>query len=133
MKRWALLGIGVVLLTLVWLLLPRLRLPDAPGYTCRMEKDVFSLDMTAMNATEQSVFTLQGGDAIEVSVVHRSGELLMAITDSAGNAVYEGRNPELNGFQVNIRESGAYTVSVTGKQAEGSVSFRKRNGETTNE
>lgn len=128
-QRWVLLGVCIMLLTLGGLLLPGMQPAGAPGFTERIEAGLFSLEMTAMNETRQTAFQMQGSDAIEVSVVHRSGELMIAITDSAGSTVYEGRNPDLESFRVNVRESGDCTVSVTGKRAEGSVSFRKMNRE----
>lgn len=85
---------------------------------------MFSLGMESTNDTRKETFYLRQGDAIAVSVVYISGELEIAITDSSGNAIYEGNNPELDSFQVNIPKSDEYTISVTGKQAEGSISFQ---------
>lgn len=94
------------------------------GCTSMEEDDVFSLGMESMSETRKKTFTLEKGDAIDVSMVYIAGEIDISITDSKGNAVYEGHNPELSSFQVNIQESGDYTISVTGKQAEGSISFQ---------
>ena len=74
--------------------------------------------MESMNETRKGIYTLTKGDAIDVSVVFIAGDLDVSIMDSNGTTIYEGHNPELSNFQVNIPESGDYIISVTGKQAE---------------
>lgn len=64
-----------------------------------------------------------GGIAEYFGIDPISGELCISIGQKHQEPVYEGNNPELNHFQVNITNSGDYTISVTGKQAEGSISF----------
>ena len=39
-------------------------------------------------------------------------------------AIYEGHNPEIGGFLVNISEDDRYTMTVEGKRAKGNISFQ---------
>ena len=89
----------------------------------KVEPDFFSLGMELLNDTLEETFYLQTGDTINVDVIHISGELCISIGQKNQEPVYEGNNPELNHFRVNITNSGNYTISVIGKQAEGSISF----------
>lgn len=43
--------------------------------------------------------------------------------------VYEGHNPEIGSFMVNITEEDRYTMTVEVKQTKGSVSFQIRRSE----
>lgn len=96
---------------------------SAPGYDSRVEDDLFSVGMTRLDGEVAETFPLRAGDAIDVSVVHMGGELTLRIA-CGENMIYEGRNPKLGGFRVNIPEDGAYVITVTGRRAEGSISFR---------
>ena len=57
-------------------------------------------------------------------VIHLDGELDIYITDSSGMVVYEGHNPEIGSFLVNITEDDRYTMTVEGNRAKGSISFQ---------
>ena len=77
-----------------------------------------------MNESRSESFRLEKGMSVAVYLVHLDGELDIYITDSSGTAVYEGHNPEMGSFTVNITESDRYTMTVEGKQAQGSISFQ---------
>ena len=80
--------------------------------------------MEQLNCTIKEPFSLKKGDTIDVNVVQISGELSVSIGKENEKPIYEGRNPELNSFRVTIPEGGDYFLSVSGKQAEGSLSFQ---------
>lgn len=120
----SILCVMVLVFVLAWFILPGVWSDAESRYTCKVEENLFSLGMESMNDTQKETFSLRQGDAIAVSVVFISGELEIAVTDSNGNAIYEGNNPKRGSFQVNIPKSDDYTISVTGRQAEGSISFQ---------
>lgn len=93
-------------------------------YSRRVEEDFFSLSMERLNCTIEEPFSLNRGDAVDVRIVRVSGELTVSIGEKDREPVYEGRNPGLNSFRVIIPEDGEYFLSVSGKQAEGSISFQ---------
>ena len=95
-----------------------------PGKTdVTREDDLFSLGMSYMSGEQSATYTLAAGDAIEAIVVHISGDLRLRIA-CGGNVVYEGHNPEMGQFRVNILTDGEYTITVSGQRADGSVTFR---------
>ena len=97
-----------------------------------MEDDLFSIGMESMNESRSESFHLEEGMSVAVYVVHLDGELDIYITDSNGTVVYEGHNPEIGSFLVNITEDDRYTMTVEGKRAKGSISFQiLRNEENT--
>lgn len=119
---WILCAVLVVLLTAM--LLPWLLPTQESRYTRRVEEDFFSLGMEPLNCTIAEPFTLQKGDTIDVSVARVSGELEITIGQEHRDPIYEGRNPQLGSFRVTVPEDGGYLLSVTGKQAQGNISFQ---------
>ena len=77
-----------------------------------------------MNESRSESFYLEEGMSVAIYVVHLDGELDIYITDSKGTSVYEGHNPEIGSFMVNITEDDRYTMTTEGKQAKGSISFQ---------
>ena len=119
---WILCAVLVVLLTAM--LLPWLLPTQESRYTRRVEEDFFSLGMEPLNCTIAELFRLHQGDTIDVSVDRASGDLAITIGQEDRQPIYEGRNPQLGSFRVTIPEDGGYLLSVTGKQAQGNISFQ---------
>lgn len=104
-----------------------------PGKTdVTREDDLFSLGMSYMSGEQSAAYTLAAGDAIEVTVAHISGDLRLRIA-CGEDAIYEGHNPEMGQFRVNILTDGEYTITVSGQRADGSVSFRMIRDESKGE
>ncbi len=106
------------------MILPKILPSEGSRYSRKVEDDFFSLGMVRLNETMQEPFSLRKGDTVDASVVHISGELFISIGQKKREPIYEGRNPELGSFRVTVPEDGEYLISVSGKQAEGSVSFQ---------
>ena len=119
---WILCTVLVVLLTAM--LLPWLLPTQESRYTRRVEEDFFSLGMEPLNCTIAELFRLHEGDTIDVSVDRASGDLAITIGQEDRQPIYEGRNPQLGSFRVTVPEDGGYLLSVTGKQAQGNISFQ---------
>ena len=119
---WILCAILVVLLTAM--LLPWLLPTQESRYNRRVEEDFFSLGMEPLNCTIAELFRLHQGDTIDVSVDRASGDLAITIGQEDRQPIYEGRNPQLGSFRVTVPEDGGYLLSVTGKQAQGNISFQ---------
>ena len=116
---------GVALLfTLTWIILLRVWPNTESRCTVKVEDDLFSIGMESMNESRSESFQLEEGISVAVYVVHLAGDLDIYITDSSGTAVYEGHNPEIGSFLVNISEDDRYTMTVEGKRAKGSISFQ---------
>ena len=122
----------VVLFTTTWIVLQIVWSNTESRCTVKVEDDLFSIGMESMNESRSESFRLEEGISVAVYVVHLDGELDIYITDSNGTVVYEGHNPEIGSFLVNITENDRYTMTVEGKQAKGSISFQiLRNEENT--
>ena len=116
---------GVALLfTLTWIILLRVWPNTESRCTVKVEDDLFSIGMESMNESRSESFRLEEGMSVAVYVIHLDGELDIYITDSNGTVVYEGHNPEIGSFLVNITEDDRYTMTVEGKRAKGSISFQ---------
>ncbi|MGM9662768.1 MAG: hypothetical protein ACI3WR_06715 [Oscillospiraceae bacterium] len=111
-------------LFLLLALLAGTRPRDGSGYSRRVEEDLFSLGMERLSGTAAESFFLREGDAIRVSSVLLSGEFTLSIGQEGREPIYEGRAPGPGTFQVTVPEDGDYLLSVSGKRAEGSVSFQ---------
>ena len=123
---------ALLLICLLWVVVLKLWSDTESMCTVKVEDDLFSIVMESMNESRSESFQLEEGISVAVYVVHLDGELDIYITDSSGTVVYEGHNPEIGNFLVNITEDGRYTMTVEGKRAKGSISFQiLRNEENT--
>ena len=52
------------------------------------------------------------------------GGFARTLYDHSGTAVYEGHDPEIGSFLVNITADDRYSMIAEGKQAKGSISFQ---------
>ena len=101
--------------------------PDFNG--SRVKNDTqYLLEYTQFDSTDSHTLSLQEGDELHVGIVSKEGSVSIAIEDEAGEPVYRGTKiADTCDFDVAIQETGAYTVTVTGETAEGSVSFTVKN------
>ena len=125
-RKWTIIGLcaAALVLFLALVFLPRILPSNGSRYSRKVEEDFFSLDMERLNCTIEEPFSLKEGDSVDVSIVRVSGELTISIGKKGFEPIYEGRNPEPSSFRVTISEDGDYYLSVSGKHAEGSISFQ---------
>ena len=125
-RKWTIVGLCAAALVMFPALgfLPRTLPSNGSRYSRKVEDDFFSPDMERLNRTIEKPFSLKEGDSVDVGIVRVSGELTISIGKKGFEPIYEGRNPELSSFRVTISENGDYYLSVSGKQAEGSISFQ---------
>jgi len=84
----------------------------------------FIMKYNVLNTTDAQDLTIEAGDTISAKVVVDKGSLSIKIQKDEEEPIYEGNGISTsNEFDVEIDESGTYTVEVTGKKAKGSVSF----------
>ena len=117
-------GEALLLICLLWVVVLKLWSDTESMCTVKVEDDLFSIGMESINESRSESFQLEEGDSVAVYVVHLAGELDIYITDSNGTAVYEGHNPEIGSFLVNITEDDRYTMTVEGKRVKGSISLQ---------
>ena len=84
----------------------------------------FIMGYSVLNRTDAQELTVEAGDTIQSKIVVIKGSLSIKIQKDGEEPIYESDGISVsNEFDVEIDESGTYTVEVTGKKAEGSVSF----------
>lgn len=85
--------------------------------------DSFSLDIEEMNGVDSHKLQLNAGDVLDVHFKTAKGKLYMKIT-SDGASLYEGNGDGAADFELNVTESGEYTVEVEGRHAAGKISVK---------
>lgn len=83
------------------------------------------MEYKVLNKTESQKLKLAEGDIVYFEVVNQSGSISISLKKEGDEPVFEGKNISTSTFQVGVEESGIYTVSVTGRNAKGSISITK--------
>lgn len=101
--------------------------------TCIYEKDDSfyliaaigcGMEYSVLNTTDGQELSAEAGDTIHTKIVVESGNLSIKIQKEDEEPIYESSGIEIsNEFDVEIDESGIYSVTVTGEKTKGSVSF----------
>lgn len=84
----------------------------------------FSMEYKVLNKTDSQDLKLQDGDKINSKIIIDGGTLAIKIQKDDEEPIYESDGISAsNEFEVEVEESGIYTITVTGKKAKGSVNF----------
>ena len=84
----------------------------------------FVMNYKVFNITDSQDLIVKKGNTIHAEIIVEGGSLSFKIQKDNEVPVYEGVDVSSSDeFDVDIEESGTYTVSVTGEKAKGSVSF----------
>lgn len=97
--------------------------PAAFDGTLVKTSDIYALNFQSFHATDTHTFALSEGDRIQVEIARKAGDITVTIQQDGDTPVYQGTSPSPSAFQVEIKESGTYRVTVTGTRARGIVSF----------
>ena len=82
------------------------------------------MEYRVLNTTDTQDLIAESGDIISGNIIVNKGSLSIKIQKDDEEPIYENNGISVsNEFDVEINESGTYTVSVTGEKAKGSVSF----------
>ncbi len=82
------------------------------------------MEYTAFNTTDSQDLVVEAGDIIHGEIVAEDGHLSYKIQKEGEEPIAESENIFFSEeFDVEVEESGTYTVTVTGKKAKGSVKF----------
>lgn len=127
MKKKTILTLGLILLVLVLagaaVLVLRNQQNEFTGNRVK-NPDAYLLDIQRMNGADSHVLTLKKGDSLAVTFETTGGQLTMEITAPDGSVIYQGNGTEATEFTLGIPADGAYTISVRGKQARGTLHVR---------
>ena len=82
------------------------------------------MEYKMLNMTDSQDLTVEAGEIIHAEIEVEGGQLTLKIQKGDEVPVYESVGITCSDtFDIEIKESGIYTVTVTGKRAKGSVSF----------
>ncbi len=82
------------------------------------------MEYKMLNKTDSQDLTVEAGDIIHAEIEVEGGQLTLKIQKGDELPVYESAGVKSSDiFDIEIKETGIYTVTVTGKRAKGSVSF----------
>lgn len=99
-------------------------------YSRTKTPDRYYLHLKPLNDTMTETYSLNAGDAIAVTMEVESGRLDVVIAQKGGEVVYRGNEVQSGDFVLNITETGKYTISVTGDNGRGKLTFEMQRGET---
>ena len=71
---------------------------------------------------------LEQGDSIEVFLEKERGKVSVLIQTGDEEPVYQGDDRAPSLFVVNIKETGNYSVKISGQKAKGHISFSRQTG-----
>ena len=99
-----------------------------PGFTGERIKnpDAYLLDIQKMSGADSHTLNLTAGDVLQVTFKTEKGSLHMEITAPDGTLLYAGSGKEATGFEISIPQTGAYTVSVEARHAEGTIHIQAK-------
>ncbi len=84
----------------------------------------FIMEYSVLNKTDTQDLIAESGDTISGKIIVKNGSLSIKIQKDDEEPIYDNNEISAsNEFNVEISESGTYTVSVTGEKAKGSLSF----------
>lgn len=84
----------------------------------------FIMNYTILNREETQNLKLYEGTTVNVNIENKSGKLKVLVTDSRGEEIYRADNAATGKFSIQISKTDSYKFSVTGKKANGGVSFK---------
>ena len=83
--------------------------------------DAYLLDIRYMNGNDAHEINLQAGDVLHIRFETNKGELQMEIKAPDGTSVYSGNGKVATDFNLNITQSGVYTIAVEARNANGTI------------
>ena len=82
------------------------------------------MDYSILNCTKTHDIKLEKGTTINVVIKNKYGNLHIFVSNSNGEEIYKGDNPTSGKFSLEVPKTDTYKFSVTGSNANGSVSFK---------
>ena len=123
-KRVAMIALAVICLTAGILLGNAwVGMRSSSVYTSIRNEDSYLLEFHPLNMEHAETYQLAEGSSIRVDIVRTAGRLAVSIGQEGQKAIYSGNNAESASFTVLVPETGTYVLTVSGRQAEGSVKF----------
>ena len=97
--------------------------PNGPAFEGKVEKTdtTYALNLTRLNGKDSHTLSMAEGSAMKVHFETTGGSLSLFITAPDGSTFYEGNGKGLTDFVLNVTEGDEYTITVEGKDGQGSL------------
>lgn len=90
------------------------------------EAGFYRLDMERMTGTDRFAMELKAGDTLAVEFETVKGSVYMEIKEPDETTLYAGNGKGVSEFDVNISESGTYSICVKAHHAKGTVHIQRQ-------
>lgn len=87
--------------------------------------DKYLLSFLVLNGTEKETLNLKKDDELSVKAEISEGEVSLLVAPKGGEKLYRGTLVQNESFTLVCKESGTYTIEVTGDGAKGKLVFEK--------
>lgn len=88
--------------------------------------DSYLLDIRLMNGNDVHSMNLNEGDVLQIRFETDKGKLQMEIKAPDGTSVYSGNRKVATDFNLNIAQSGVYTIEVEARKAKGIIHIQRQ-------
>ena len=88
--------------------------------------DFYRLDAKYVTGTDRHTLELESGDVLQIQFETEKGSMTLEIKAPDGTMLYTGSGKSTPRFTVNISESGAYSVTVRARRAEGTICIEQK-------
>lgn len=83
--------------------------------------DSYVLNIKKMHGTDSHVLSLSKEDVLKIRFKIEEGNLQMEIKAPDNTVIYKGNGKITNNFEINITQSGEYTISLKANHAKGYI------------
>ena len=104
----------------------RLNHRDSLDWRLLKTRDSYTLDIQQMNGADSHTLNLTAKDVLQVEFETEKGSLHTEITAPDGTVIYAGNGEKTTAFEIGLSETGAYTVTVEARHAEGKINIRRK-------
>ena len=85
----------------------------------------FQMEYSILDREETAELELKAGDQLQVTLSHTKGTVDVTVGLKGKEPIYRGNGQQNARFILEIAETGNYHISISGHQAEGTVSFTR--------
>ena len=90
-----------------------------------VDDEHFDVEFSTLNTTFTHCIELEVGDSVDVSIEKQSGNIAIKIQKDDDDPVYTGNHLPTSNFKVGIDDAGIYTMTLSGHNAKGHVTFTR--------
>ncbi len=90
-----------------------------------VDDEHFDVEFSFLDTTFTHCIELDAGDSVDVSIENQGGNIAIKIQKDDEEPIYTGNHLPTSNFKVGIDDAGIYTMTLTGDNAKGHVTFTR--------